>query len=52
MKAVKGKISEGIIPVLACTATDGSEKMPPLVTVKSDKSRCFKHVKFLPHTQA
>jgi hypothetical protein len=45
-------MSEGIINVLACTATAGSEKMPPLVTGMSDKSRCFKHVKFLPRTQA
>jgi hypothetical protein len=45
-------MSEGIINVLACTATTESEKMPPLVIGKSDKPRFFKHVKFQPCTQA
>jgi hypothetical protein len=47
-----GGMSEGIINVLACTATAGSEKMPPLINGKSEKLRCFKHGKFLPCTQA
>jgi hypothetical protein len=37
-------MSEGIINVPAYTAIAGSEKMPLLVTAKSDKPRCFKYL--------
>jgi hypothetical protein len=45
-----GKWSKDRITVLVCTNMDGSEKMPLLVTGKSEKPRCFKHVKSLPCT--
>jgi hypothetical protein len=45
------KRSEDRITVLVCTNMDGSEKMPLLVTGKSEKPRCFKHVKSLACTQ-
>jgi hypothetical protein len=45
-----GKRSKDRITVLVCTNMDGSEKMPLLVNGKSEKLRCFKHVKPMPCT--
>jgi hypothetical protein len=42
---IGGKRSKDSITVLVCTNMDGCEKVPLLVTGKSEKLRCFKHLK-------
>jgi hypothetical protein len=44
------KRSKDRIALLLCTNMDESEKMPLLVIWKSEKPRCFKHMKPLPCT--
>ena len=43
-----GKLSKERLTVLVCANVDGSERLPPLVTGKYKKSRCFKNVRSFP----
>jgi hypothetical protein len=40
-----GKRNKDTITVLVCANVDGCEKLPLLVIGKSEKRRCFKHMK-------
>jgi hypothetical protein len=46
-----GKRRKYRVTVIVCVNMDGSQKMPLLITGKSEKPRCLKHEKFWPwHT--
>lgn len=47
-KCIGGKLSKDRITVLVCANMDGTEKRALTVIGKSNKPRCFKHVKNLP----